>query len=236
MTALAHRTQDYGAELEFRGQSFVIDPRGCLFWPAERMLIVSDLHLEKGSSFASRRKVFLPPYDTEATLLMLSKCIADWQPKRVLSLGDAFHDEDANNRLSKHDSQQLRLLMSGREWIWLAGNHDPEPPPNLGGDNCKSMEMGEINFTHEPYREFRPGEISGHLHPNAKIRQRGKSVRRRCLAGDKRRLIMPAFGAFTGGLNLFNEAFDGLFDQTTLRAWLLGNNTVYEIDGRRLVG
>ena len=235
MTALAQKSQDQGAELEFRGELFVIDPRGCLYWPSERMLIVSDLHLEKGSSFASMHRVFLPPYDTDATISLLGQCIADWEPKRVLSLGDAFHDEDANSRMSQTACQGISALMSGREWIWLSGNHDPKPPENLGGSTCTSMHIGCINFIHEPIADFALGEISGHLHPNAKIRQRGKSVRRRCLVGDHRRLIMPAFGAFTGGLNLCHEAFDGLFDQPSLRAWLLGNKVVYEIEGHRLV-
>ena len=236
MPALATTSQFQGAEIEFRNELLMIDPRGCLFWPSENMLIVSDLHLEKGSSFAARHRVFLPPYDTKATLQRLATCIAEWNPKRVLSLGDGFHDDEAGQRLSKDNVAHLRELMSGRDWIWLAGNHDPKPPENLGGTHCTSMHIGALNFIHEPGQDFAGGEIAGHLHPNAKIRQRGKSVKRRCLVGDEQRLIMPAFGAFTGGLNVLHEAYNGLFEPSSLRGWLLGSDTIYEMSGKRFVG
>ena len=235
MNALAKSSTNHGAELEFQGELLVIDPRGCLYWPAEKMLIVSDLHLEKGSSFAARHRVFLPPYDTRATISLLGECISHWNPARVLSLGDGFHDDDAGARMTLQDCDLVNSLMAGRDWIWLAGNHDPKPPENLAGSHCTALQIGSVNFIHEPHREFVAGEISGHLHPNAKIRQRGKSIRRRCLVGDERRLIMPAFGAFTGGLNLHHEAFRGLLEQVSLRAWMLGNDAIYEMDGRKLV-
>ena len=98
------------------------------------------------------------------------------------------------------------------------------------------MHIGALNFIHEPGQDFAGGEIAGHLHPNAKIRQRGKSVKRRCLVGDEQRLIMPAFGAFTGGLNVLHEAYNGLFEPSSLRGWLLGSDTIYEMSGKRFVG
>lgn len=222
-------------ELTFQGERLLIDPRGCLFWPDQHLLVVSDLHLEKGSSFASRRGSFMPPYDTHATLEQLALCVTDWQPKTIISLGDSFHDDDASLRLPQSCRLALRQLMERRDWIWICGNHDPRPPENLGGTFCTEIIIGPLNFLHEPKHAFRYGEIAGHLHPAAKIRQRGKSVRKRCFVGDGRRIIMPAFGAFTGGLNVRDTAFDGLFDNETLDSWLLGNDAIYQIRGSKLV-
>ena len=236
MNALAEMITDNNAtELEFGDCRMVMDRRGCLIWPDEGLLVVSDLHLEKGSSFAARRSVFMPPYDTQATFERLALCIADWQPRTVISLGDSFHDEDASFRLPQSYRLALRLLMENRDWIWVCGNHDPAPPENLGGTFCSEIQIGPLNFLHEPLGDYRVGEIAGHLHPKAKIRRRGKTVRRRCLVGDGNRLILPAFGAFTGGLNIRDKAYDGLFDQSKLVAWLLGQDAVYRISGKQLV-
>lgn len=223
------------AEIAFRGETLLVDPRGCLIWPSERLLVVSDLHLEKGSSFAAKRRAFLPPYDTKATLENLSECIAYWQPETVISLGDSFHDEEASVRLPQVFRNQINEMIKGRNWIWIYGNHDPSPPKNLGGEFSTMIQIGPLNFTHEPLREFHKGEIAGHLHPCAKIRQRGKSVRRRCVAGDEKRLILPAFGAFTGGLNIRDAAFDGLFDTKHLQAWLISAQNVFRVSGNKLV-
>ncbi|MDJ0614120.1 MAG: ligase-associated DNA damage response endonuclease PdeM [Rhizobiaceae bacterium] len=235
MALPAEQSELPAMEIGFQGETLLIDPRGCLYWPREGMLIVSDLHLEKGSSFAAKRGNFMPPYDTHATLERLALCVTDWQPKTILSLGDSFHDNDASLRLPQSCRLALRQLMEGREWIWVCGNHDPEPPENLGGTFCTEMMLGPLNFLHEPQAQFRYGEIAGHLHPAAKIRRRGKAVRRRCMVGDGRRLIMPAFGAFTGGLNVKDAAFDNLFESTELQSWLLGQNAVYQISGSQLV-
>ena len=230
----AERATKTCAELEFCGEAFHFDFRGVLFWPAERMLIVSDLHLEKGSSFGVKGR-FMPPYDSRATLALLGRCVEQWQPNTILSLGDSFHDEHGATRLDDAALDALKKLMAGREWIWISGNHDPLPPQSLGGLFSHELALGPINFTHEPRKTFTTGEIAGHLHPCAKIRRRSKSVRRRCLVGDENRLILPAFGAFTGGLNIRNEAFGGLFDEASLRAWFMGSDAVYCIGGEQLV-
>ena len=235
MTATARKLEPNYVEVEFLDQTLLIDPRGCLFWPDEKLLVVSDLHLEKGSSFAARKGMFLPPYDTQATLELLALCISDWQPETVVSLGDSFHDRDAALRLPDGYRLALCQLMEGRDWIWVCGNHDPTPPEKLGGSFCTEIQIGPINFIHEPFVDFRSGEIAGHLHPCAKIRRRGKSVRRRCFVGDENRMIMPAFGAFTGGLNVRDRAYEGLLAKDSLRAWLLSNSAIYEINGKQLV-
>ncbi|MEZ5871632.1 MAG: ligase-associated DNA damage response endonuclease PdeM [Nitratireductor sp.] len=216
------------------GEQMLADHAGCLYWPQEKLLVVSDLHLEKGSSLA-RRGLMIPPYDTAKTLELLALCIARWQPEVVVSLGDSFHDERADDRLPDVYREMLAACMGGRHWIWISGNHDPHPPEGLGGTAADVLAVGAITFRHEPLRNAGAGEISGHLHPQARIVRRGKSVRRRCFASDGSRLIMPAFGAFTGGLNIRDRAFDGFFDEASFHAHVMGRERIYMIGGGQLV-
>lgn len=220
-------------DTEVGGVQLVCDIAGCLFWPEESLLVVSDLHLEKGASFA-RRGSMLPPYDTSATLAVLSARIAWFAPKRVISLGDSFHDGQASAAMPLVFRTRLRDMMAGREWVWISGNHDPHPPVDIGGNHAEEMSIGALTFRHAPAPRFAFGEISGHLHPHARIVRRGKSVRRRCFATDGSRMVMPAFGAFAGGLSLGDKAFAGLFAQDTLLAHVLGRDRVYTIAGKAL--
>lgn len=207
---------------------------GCLYWQQEKTLIVSDLHLEKGSSLACRGRL-IPPYDTGATLARLAKAVERWQPQRIISLGDSFHDAEAAERLPPRYSEALHALIKDREWIWISGNHDPAPPQEYGGISAREILIGNLIFRHEPQPGSQPGEIAGHLHPAGKIRRRDKSVRRPCFATDGSRMIMPSFGAFTGGLNLRHDAFAGLFDEAKMSAVLLGRGRVFHIAARALV-
>jgi len=235
MIDFENQNQMVGMQVSFMGNTLSLDPSGCLFWHEEKLLVVSDLHLEKGSSFAAKKSLFMPPYDTQATLEKLALRIAHWQPKTVLSLGDSFHDDDAATRLPNSYKQHLTQLMHDREWIWVSGNHDPTPPKDLGGTFCEEVQIGTVNFCHEPMIDFKLGEIAGHLHPSSKIRQRGKNVRRRCFIGDNKRMIMPAFGSFTGGLNVLDRAYDGLFSARNFTTWLVSGENIFEIDGKKLV-
>ncbi len=235
MTALALKQDKSGLDIDFRGNHLIIDPSGCVYWPDEDTLVVSDLHLEKGSSLATRG-ILVPPYDTDATLDHLAEKLTSWQPKRVISLGDSFHDDGASTRLTGPSRARLMQMMKRRDWVWICGNHDPSPPESLGGMHASELYLGTLMFRHEPLMEFVPGEIAGHLHPCAKIRRRGKSVRRRCVAGDGNRMILPAFGAYTGGLDLKDPAYQGLFQQTSLKAWMLGLQNIYEIGADQLFG
>ncbi|WP_054312005.1 ligase-associated DNA damage response endonuclease PdeM [Mesorhizobium sp. 1M-11] len=222
-----------GEAVTVAGERALCDPRGTLFFPDLSLLAVSDLHLEKGSSFA-RRGALIPPYDTAATLARLETVIADYQPRIVVSLGDSFHDGKGAERL--HPDFRLRLgeLMTGRDWFWIAGNHDPEAPADLPGETVLELAVGAVLFRHEPSKLRVEGEIAGHLHPCARIVQRGRSVRRRCFAGDGTRLIMPAFGAYTGSLNVLDRAYQGLFRRETLMAYMLGAERVFAISGAML--
>ena len=210
------------------GVELVTDASGITYWPAEDTLLVADLHLEKGSSFA-RRGMLIPPYDTKVTLRRLTQCLDKWQPKRVIALGDSFHDAQASERLSAENLATLKSLMRNRDWVWITGNHDPIPPVGLGGDVIECLRQGNLVLLHEPQENCEAGEISGHLHPKAMLFRRGRRVSRSCFAADQKRMIMPSFGAYTGGLNVFDAAFENLFDGRKFHALMRGENQLYRI-------
>ncbi|WP_426437610.1 ligase-associated DNA damage response endonuclease PdeM [Bradyrhizobium genosp. P] len=210
--------------------TFTADFSGALFWDEQRLLVVSDLHLEKGSSFAARG-VLLPPYDTVATLSRLSAVIARHDPRMVIALGDSFHDRNAHERLSAPDREALAALQVRRNWIWISGNHDPALPSDLGGVVATEVAIGPIKFRHEPTGET--GEIAGHLHPKARVPTRGRSIERRCFASDGERAVMPAFGAYTGGLSIRDAAFAKVFGSPGFMAHVLGDNRVHAFAAAR---
>ena len=212
------------------GITFLADLAGALFWEDERLLVVSDLHLEKGSSFA-QRGVLLPPFDTAATLARLGSLIARHDPRTVIALGDSFHDRDAHERLLPDDRDALSALQVRRDWIWISGNHDPALPRDLGGTVADEVAFGPIMFRHEPTGAV--GEIAGHLHPKARVSTRGRSVERRCFASDGERAVMPAFGAYTGGLSIRDVAFAAIFQTLAFTAHVLGDRKVHSIAASR---
>jgi DNA ligase-associated metallophosphoesterase len=215
------------------GAVALCDRRGGLYLPDLQMLVVSDLHLEKGSS-AARRGRLLPPYDTAATLDLLEAVIDTYKPRTVLSLGDSFHDGGGAARMPAPYREKLLDLMRGRDWIWVTGNHDPDAPADLPGSIVDEVAIGRLRFRHEPLAGAEPGEVAGHLHPGATIVQRGRAVRRRCFATDGERLIMPAFGAFTGSLNVLDRAYRELFQWDSFFAHMLGQTRTYAIACHRL--
>ena len=209
---------------------FIADPEGALYWPEQGLLAVADLHLEKGSSFAARG-VLLPPYDTAATLARLARLVTRYAPRCVIALGDSFHDGGGPARLPDTDREALSIMQRGREWIWITGNHDPEPATGIGGTFIATMTAGALTFRHLPTGV--PGEISGHLHPVARVAHRGRAVSRRCFAADATRMIMPAFGAFTGGLNIRDAMFADVFGTLAFKAHLLGDGRLYAFAAKR---
>jgi uncharacterized protein len=210
--------------------ALVADPDGALYWPEQCLLAVADLHLEKGSSFAARG-ILLPPYDSAATLARLARLVARYAPRAVIALGDSFHDGGGPGRLSAEDRESLRAVQRSRDWIWITGNHDPEPAPGIGGVFHDSFAIGRLIFRHRPTGA--DGEIAGHLHPVARVSQRGRAVSRRCFAADAMRLVMPAFGAFTGGLNIRSAAFADLFGTLKFTAHMLGEGRLYTFAAKR---
>ena len=200
------------------GEAFVATCTGALYWPRMDMLVVADLHLEKGSAFA-RRGQFLPPYDSQATLQLLARDIDHFKPAKVVCLGDSFHDVDGPARLAPEPRALLDSLMAAQDWLWIIGNHDPVLPEALGGErsHCLTLagEVGAIRLCHEPGASSEREEalldvgleLSGHLHPAATIRGRGRAMRRKCFVLSTRHLILPSYGSFTGGLDVSDEAF-----------------------------
>jgi DNA ligase-associated metallophosphoesterase len=207
---------------------------GALYWEDEDTLLVADLHLEKGAAFAALG-MLLPPYDTRTTLERLSKVMNAVNPSRVVALGDNFHRSHLADQLASDDLDFLLKLQQGREWYWICGNHDPHLPPSIGGYVCATLTIRGITLRHEPSPSETAREIAGHLHPVARISRRGSLIRRRCFATDGNRLIMPAFGAYTGGLNVLDEAFGTLFLRHRLEAWMMGRAQVYPVLGSLLL-
>lgn len=220
--------------ISIAGESLTLHLSGTLWWEAERTLVVSDLHLEKASSFAARG-VLLPPYDTAVTLDRLAQVIDRFRPARVISLGDSFHDPDGAMRMPLASQTRLAMLQLGREWIWISGNHDPRASNGLFGDHQSEARIGPLSFRHEPSAETVSGEIAGHLHPVGRIRRHGRSLRRSCFAADADRLVLPAFGALTGGLNVLDSAWSRVF-AGAFHAFLLGEERIYPIPAHKLRG
>jgi DNA ligase-associated metallophosphoesterase len=236
MSPLARPNPDLAAlaaeQISVAAVCFSADSAGALYWPEESLLAVADLHLEKGSSFA-KRGVLLPPYDTAATLARLGQLVTRYAPRCVIALGDNFHDGEGASRLHESDRENLRSMQRGRDWIWITGNHDPEPANGIGGQFAAAVAFGAITFRHEPTAKAPDGEIAGHLHPVARVTQRGRTVSRRCFASNGKRAVMPAFGAYAGGLNVRHEAFAELFGTLAFTAHMLGEGRVYSFTAKR---
>lgn len=208
------------------GEDLMLDASGALWWPAQRTLVTADMHFEKGSFYGFSGQ-FLPPYDTRATLKRLSALMARYAPQRVIALGDSFHDRDAANRLDDSERDALTKMADRCEWIWIAGNHDPLPPAWCGRA-LEDIALGKLVFRHEPSIWQVRGEVAGHLHPCTTVTRRGRSLRRRCFVEDGTRLVMPAFGAYAGGLDIRDVAIASLFEDG-FRAYMLGAARVYMV-------
>ena len=184
----------------FAGETFEATPSGALYWPAHRALLVADLHLEKASWFA-RLGQFLPPYDSHATLTELGAEVERSGAERLYCLGDSFHDSFGCDRLPGDARALLTGLTSRLDWTWIVGNHDPGFADHCGGRIEDEVRLGEVVLRHEAVRNDPRPEISGHFHPKLRLNLKGRHVSRRCFVVSATKLIMPAFGALTGGLD-----------------------------------
>lgn len=228
--------RDFNTQVvEVCGKTFIADQSGALYWPAERALIVADLHLEKGSAAAARGRM-LPPYDTRETLLKLADAVDRFEAEAVIALGDSLHDRGAASRISRQDLEVLRIIQDEREWVWITGNHDPEIDAVLGGQSAPEIKLSGLTLRHEPREGRITHEIAGHMHPAAKLSLHGHILRKPCFIGNGLRLVLPAFGAFTGGLNVLDEAFLPLFGNDGFSVWMLGSEGLYPIATRQLCG
>ncbi len=206
---------------------------GALWLEHESTLVVADLHFEKGSSYAARFGQMLPPYDTRETLDRLDRELALLSPERLIFLGDSFHDGGGEARLAADDYKRLEGLALGRDLVWAVGNHDADGPKVLPGEIIDEAAVSGLTLRHEPLPGVQLGEVAGHLHPAAKVASGRATTRRRCFVTDGQRLVLPAFGAFTGGLNILDEAFSNLFAGPLL-AGALGPSRVHAVGMKSL--
>ncbi len=201
---------------------------GALFLPDEKLLLVADLHLEQGASLA-RRGLHLPPYDTLDTLHALEQVVAEVDAQRLVLLGDSFHDRVAHEALSEDVLLRLKALTGKTDTIWISGNHDPVSHDVVGGRCAEEVALGPLTLRHIPKRGLKSSyEISGHLHPGATLEQRGVSVRTKCFVSDGQRLVLPAFGRYTGALGVTSQPFHGLFDEPATHVWMIGNGVMHK--------
>jgi uncharacterized protein len=222
------------ARITIEDTALFADPAGALYWPETKTLIVADLHLEKGSAYAAKG-VMLPPYDTRATLGGLQRLIRRYTPERVVCLGDSFHDTKAAERIAGPDREFLARLMADLDWVWVLGNHDPGIPPALGGRAVTEVASGRLILRHAPAGPIlSPGEIVGHFHPKACVTTSVGRVVAPCFAHDGRRMVMPAFGAYTGGLDALDRAIASLFGRARFRVLITGKDCLHLFPADRL--
>ncbi len=223
-----------GLDARIAGVRVTLRASGAAWLPDSRMLIAADLHLEKGSAYASRGQM-LPPYDTRDTLARLAAEVEALKPATVALLGDSFHDGKAEARLHPSDIARIGTLASLAQLIWIVGNHDVDGPRFLPGEVVGDLTVETIALVHEPSPTPVHGEFAGHLHPASKVRGYARAVRARCFITDGARMILPAFGAYAGGLNVRDQAFRGLF-RGTPSACALGRGRVHALNWDALVG
>jgi DNA ligase-associated metallophosphoesterase len=184
----------------FAGETFFATADGALFWPSQDALLVADLHLEKASWFA-RLGQFLPPYDSHATLTALAATVDQTRAKRLFCLGDSFHDRFGCERLPASARALLTELTERLDWTWIVGNHDPGFADHCGGKLADEVEIAGIVLRHEAVRDDPRPEMSGHYHPKLRLHLKGRQVSRRCFVVSPTKIILPAFGSLTGGLD-----------------------------------
>ncbi|SFR57638.1 ligase-associated DNA damage response endonuclease PdeM [Litoreibacter janthinus] len=211
-------------QFTFCGTTLAALPSGALLWQEQRLLIVSDLHLGKSERIARRSGQMLPPYETIDTLTRLQNDLDAHSPEHVICLGDSFDDLAAGEALPVQITDWITRLMAGRNWTWIEGNHDPGPL-SLGGTHRRQQEFDPLVFRHIAENTSPSGEVSGHYHPKASLQMRGRAVTRPCFLYDDTRLILPAYGTFTGGLRTTSKPLLALM-QPTARAILTGASAV----------
>ncbi len=227
-------SREGGLSVQVSGAWAALLPSGAAFVAAQSTLICADLHLEKGSAYA-RRGQLLPPYDTRETLRRLAADAARTGAERIVLLGDTLHDLNAAERMADEDAERLYAIARGRVLIWIVGNHDPEGPGHLPGEAVDELALGPLTLRHEPQAGPQAGEVAGHLHPCARVVASSRSVRRRCFITDGSRMILPAYGAYAGGLSVRDDAFSGFFARPPLIG-ALGSNRVHAVKFSAVAG
>jgi len=188
-------------DFEFGGAEFEAAGETALYWPKHRALLVADLHLEKASSYAKISGQMLPPYDSLQTLRALLDICEKYDVEQIICLGDNFHDDGGESRLGDDAANLLAEMTRRFNWHWIVGNHDPGLIARWGGEVFEEIEKDGLMLRHNIVASDQRPEISGHYHPKIRVKARGRMVSRRCFLKSENRLIMPAFGALTGGMN-----------------------------------
>jgi DNA ligase-associated metallophosphoesterase len=220
-------------KITLSGISFLPHHSGALFAPDHHTLLIADLHLEQGASLA-RRGIHVPPFDTATTISLLEQVISETKPWRLVLLGDSFHDGRGSSELPQSQAERLLRVTSEIETIWISGNHDPHPPQGLGGIATHEHSLEHIFLRHQPSKRVSKPEIAGHLHPGATIVQRGVATRGKCFVADGQRIILPAFGAYTGALGLRSPAFANMFDEASAQVWMIGRSAIHRFPMARV--
>ena len=219
-----HTPPMHPAPFHLHAHMLHLDPAGALFWPAERVAVVADLHLEKATA-AARQGHLVPPYDSRITLEKLALLIRRLKPKTLIALGDSFHDRNGPARLTAADKKRLADISAATNIIWVQGNHDPAGHEHLPGQSTAEFTLGGLTFRHQATPGAAP-EISGHFHPKARVPTRAGEVTRPCFVADAKKIMLPAFGAFTGGLNVRAPAIAAHFPRGG-RVFLLGEQRLF---------
>ena len=211
-------------QINFKENLFSLFPSGILYWPSELILVVADLHLEKSSHYAKYGK-FLPPYDSFDTLVKLKKSIGKLKVKKIILLGDIFHDNEAYERLGKESKLILDYITNNFYTIFVFGNHDKGVKiPYV--EKCSNYRVKNINFSHQP-SNIKFNEIFGHYHPKIYVKFGSKKISKNCFIVTKKKICLPAFGSFTGGLNVKNKVFDNFLEKQR-DYYLIGENNIFK--------
>ena len=200
-------------------------PSGALWWPAQSILCVSDLHFGKSNRLARLGQSWIPPYENQDTLLRLETDLGSTNAKKIICLGDSFDDNEASQLLPSDELLWITKMQAGRQWIWISGNHDPSPK-NLGGSFLHYLEIGKLYFQHIASADDR-FEISGHYHPKIRVIIKGQSFTRRCFLVDKNRVILPSYGTYTGGLYCNRDPLRSIMQQNAIA--LMTGKEIYPI-------
>ena len=200
-------------------------PSGALWWPAQSILCVSDLHFGKSNRLARMGQSWIPPYENQDTLLRLETDLDSTSAKKIICLGDSFDDNEASQSLPSDELLWITKMQAGREWIWISGNHDPSPK-SLGGSFLHYLEIGKLYFQHIASADDR-FEISGHYHPKIRVNIKGQSFTRRCFLVDKNRVILPSYGTYTGGLYCNRDPLRSIMQQNAIA--LMTGKEIYPI-------
>lgn len=219
------------APIHLAGHRLMLDPLGGAFWPEARLLAVADLHFEKGSACAVRGQL-VPPWDTAATLDRLGLLLRRYQPRTVVTLGDSFHDARGAGRMAAGDAARLHAMTQAADFVWVLGNHDPAPPEGLAGIATQVWRHNGLVFRHEAAPGPAEPGLCGHHHPKASVETRAGRITRPCFVADPSRLMLPALGAYTGGLDITAAPIARLFPRGG-RAFLLGQGRLFSFTLRQ---